>query len=136
VKRVRERQDVTMHRSRLTAALVDVPAESYERATSFWSGALGTDADISDEDPDYASLGQPVVGLEFMVQRVGAPARIHLDIETDDVEAEVERLEELGAERLEMMETWWIMRDPAGLLFCVVRVQDPEAFEQGAKSWR
>jgi hypothetical protein len=124
-----------MHRSRLTAALVDVPAETYVKATRFWSGALGTDADISDEDPDYASMGRPVPGLEFMVQRVGAPARIHLDIETDDVEAEVERLQELGAERVEMMESWWIMRDPAGLLFCVVRVQDPEAFEGGANTW-
>jgi hypothetical protein len=124
-----------MHRSRLTAALVDVPAESYEKATRFWSGALGTDADISEEDPDYASMGRPLPGLEFMVQRVGAPARIHLDIETDDVEAEVERLQALGAERVEMMETWWIMRDPAGLLFCVVRVQDPEAFERDANIW-
>jgi hypothetical protein len=124
-----------MHRSRLTAALVDVPAESYEEETRFWSGALGTEADISDEDPDYASMGRPLPGLEFMVQRVGAPARIHLDIETDDVEAEVERLQGLGAERVEMMETWWIMRDPAGLLFCVVRVQDPENFERDANLW-
>jgi hypothetical protein len=124
-----------MHRSRLTAALVDVPAEKYEKETSFWSGALGIDADISEEDPDYASIGRPVPGLEFMVQRVGAAARIHLDIETDDVEAEVERLQELGAERVEMMESWWIMRDPAGLLFCVVRVQDPDAFELGANAW-
>jgi predicted enzyme related to lactoylglutathione lyase len=124
-----------MHRSRLTAALVDVPAESYEQATRFWSGALGTDADISDEDPDYASIGQPVPGLEFMVQRVGAPARIHLDIETDDVEAEVARLEAIGAERLEKIETWWVMQDPAGLRFCVVRVQDPDAFERDSNTW-
>jgi catechol 2,3-dioxygenase-like lactoylglutathione lyase family enzyme len=124
-----------MHRSRLTAALVDVPAESYEKATHFWSGALGAEADISDEDPDYASIGRPVPGLEFMVQRVGAPARIHLDIETDDVEAEVARLEALGAERVEQIETWWVMQDPAGLRFCVVRVQDSESFEDGSNTW-
>jgi len=124
-----------MHRSKLTAALVDVPAERYEEVTRFWAGALATDADISDEDPDYAALGRPVPGLEFMVQRVDAPARIHLDIETDDVDAEVERLEERGAERVEKIETWWVLRDPAGLLFCVVRVQDPEGFERQANVW-
>jgi hypothetical protein len=124
-----------MHRSRLTAALVDVPAENYEAVTDFWAGALATDAESSDEDPDYAALGRPVPGLEFMVQRVDAPARIHLDIETDDVEAEVDRLEALGAERVEKIETWWVMRDPAGLLFCVVRVQDPETFDRAANTW-
>jgi hypothetical protein len=124
-----------MHRSRLTAALVDVPAENFEAVTRFWAGALGMDADISDEDPDYAAMGRPVPGLEFMVQRVDAPARIHVDIETDDVDAEVDRLEALGAERVEKIETWWVMRDPAGLLFCVVRVQDPETFEPAANTW-
>jgi hypothetical protein len=124
-----------MHRSRLTAALADVPAEQYAAVTEFWSGALGAEADVDDDDPDYASLGQPVPGLQFMVQRVDAPARYHLDIETDDVDAEVDRLEALGAERVEKIETWWVMRDPAGLLFCVIRVQDPETFEAHARSW-
>ena len=70
-----------------------------------------------------------------MVQRVDAPARYHLDIETDDVDAEVDRLEALGAERVEKIETWWVMRDPAGLLFCVIRVQDPATFEVHARAW-
>jgi hypothetical protein len=76
-----------------------------------------------------------IPGLTFMVQRVGAEARLHLDIETDDVEAEVVRLEALGAERVRPVETWWVMRDPAGLLFCVVRVQNPDAFERQATTW-
>ncbi|MGO8874294.1 MAG: VOC family protein [Acidimicrobiales bacterium] len=124
-----------MHRSRLTAALVDVPAERYRDVIRFWSGATGAAAEIDEEDPDYASLGELIPGFQFMVQRVDAPARIHLDVETDDVDAEVDRLEELGAERVEKIETWWVMRDPAGLLFCVVRVQDPEAFERHARNW-
>lgn len=124
-----------MHRSRLTGALVDVPADAFETVTAFWSGALGRPAEIDDDDPDYASLGRPVAGFEVMVQRVGAEARVHLDIETDDVEAEAERLVALGAERVEKIETWWVLRDPAGLLFCVVRVQDPEAFQAEAVTW-
>jgi hypothetical protein len=72
-----------------------------------------------------------------MVQRIGdeAPARVHLDVETDIVEAEVCRLEKLGATRVEAVKSWWVMRDPAGLLFCVVRVQSPAAFEAHATTW-
>lgn len=124
-----------MHRSRLSASLVDVPPERYEDVISFWSGALGAAAEIDEADPDYAGLGEPVPGLQFMVQRVDDKARIHLDIETDDVDAEVARLESLGAERVEKIETWWVMRDPAGLLFCVIRVQDPDSFEVHARPW-
>ena len=39
---------------------------------------------------------------------------------TDDLDAEIARLEALGAERVAMVHAWWILRDPAGLLFCVV----------------
>ncbi|MHB1509462.1 MAG: VOC family protein [Acidimicrobiales bacterium] len=124
-----------MHRSRLTAVLVDVPREYYQDVVDFWSGALGDRAESDEDDPDYASLGQPVPGLQFMVQQVDADARVHLDIETDDVEAEVDRLEQLGAERVEKIDTWWVMRDPAGVLFCVVRVQDPASFERDARSF-
>jgi hypothetical protein len=55
------------------------------------------------------------------VQRLGdGGAGVHLDIHTDDVTAEVERLERLGAERVQAVHSWWVMRDPAGLLFCVI----------------
>lgn len=124
-----------MHRSRLTAALIDVPARDYERETDFWSGALGATVDPDTEDPDYAELGEPIPGLMVMVQRVDDVARLHLDIETDDVEAEVARLEALGASRVRPVKSWWVMRDPAGLLFCVVRVQNPEAFERDSRTW-
>lgn len=125
-----------MHRSKITAALVDVPAEHYQAEVAFWSGAIGrAGADIDWSDPDYADFGQVLPGFQFMVQRVGAPARAHLDIETDDVEAEVARLEALGAERMEQIQSWWVMRDPAGLLFCVVRIQTGEAFADLAHEW-
>ena len=45
---------------------------------------------------------------------------MHLDIHTDDLDAEVARLEKLGAERVQQVHGWWVMRDPAGLLFCVL----------------
>ena len=58
--------------------------------------------------------------LKLLLQAVDAPSRFHLDIETDDVEAEVRRLEVLGARRKEYIETWWVMEAPSGHIFCVV----------------
>lgn len=124
-----------MHRSRLTSALVDVPEALFEAETRFWSSALGRPAETDDEDPEYADLGEVTPGMRVMVQSVGAEPRVHLDIETDDVEAEVQRLEALGATRVEKVRTWWVMRDPAGVLFCVVRIQLPDAFEAHARAW-
>jgi hypothetical protein len=124
-----------MHRSRLTAALVDVPPELFEAEKVFWSEAFGRPAEAVENNPEYADVGEVFPGMQFMVQSVGAPARVHLDIETDDVDAEVQRLEALGATRVQKVKSWWVMRDPAGLLFCVVRVQLPEAFEAHAHTW-
>jgi hypothetical protein len=130
-----------MHRSRLTGALFDVPDHVFAAETSFWSAALGSPTapheDDDEDDDDYEFLEGLRSGLQIMVQRIGsgAPARVHLDIETDDVEAEVVRLERLGAVRVQAVESWWVMRDPAGLLFCVVRVQSPLEFAAHATTW-
>jgi hypothetical protein len=124
-----------MHRSRVVAALIDVPASDFDAETRFWSGLTGRTAEIDPADPDYADLGSVGPGLSMMVQRVDDSARIHLDVETDDIEAEVARLEGLGARRLTQIQTWWVMADPAGLPFCVIRVQHPEDFERFAASW-
>jgi hypothetical protein len=122
------------HRSKLNAALVDVPAELYDTEVGFWSAALGRDPAAIPDNPDYADFGEVVPGLQFMVQRVGAAPRVHLDIETDDVDAETRRLEGLGASRVGPVRSWYVMRDPAGLLFCVVPVQTG-AFEQLSHDW-
>lgn len=122
-----------MHRSRLTAIGIDVPADVHEKEAAFWSGALGKDVE-SDGDGTYLTVGQ-AAHLEVFAQRIdGEPARVHLDVETDDVDAEVARLEVLGAERVEQVKTWWVMRDPAGLKFCVVRPQS-DSFPEGAATW-
>ena len=123
------------HRSRLCAALVDAPAETFDAEWRFWAGAVGkTDAAPDADDEDYVDLGNPIPRLQFMAQRVGAPARVHLDIETDDVDAEVARLVALGATEVERVKTWVVMKDPAGLLFCVVRPQFDD-FPAGTTEW-
>jgi hypothetical protein len=127
---------MSSHRSRLCAASIDVPRASYEANTAFWSGVTGRSPEIDDEDPNYASFGTMAPGVEVFVQSVGDPApRIHLDIETDDIEAEVARLKALGATEVERIHTWVVMRDPVGVTFCVVRIQNAGVFEKSARAW-
>jgi hypothetical protein len=61
-------------------------------------------------------------------------SRIHLDIETDDIPAEVARLEKLGASVYKRLERWVVMQAPTGQRFCVVRVQR-EGFSKDAAAW-
>jgi predicted enzyme related to lactoylglutathione lyase len=129
------------HRSRLTAVLVDVPAAAHDAATTFWSRAFGRDARRIDDHPEYAFFGQVTPGIEFMVQSLqtqegsGERPRVHFDIESDDVDAEVARLRDLGAVEVERVHSWVIMRDPVGTTFCVVKVQVQDIFDQHAKTW-
>lgn len=110
-----------MHRSRLVALGIDCQGADLDTAAAFWSAALGRP--VSENDGTYAMLedrpNQPLV----FVQRVDHPSRVHLDIEADDVEAEVARLEALGARRVQQVKSWWVMESPTGQRFCVVRPQ-------------
>ncbi|HRN61694.1 MAG TPA: VOC family protein, partial [Luteimonas sp.] len=88
-----------------------------------WGAALG----LAVTDPDDGGLGiydkfEPGPGgLHIEVQKVAHPSRVHLDIETDDIEAEVRRLEALGAKRVQQVRNrWWVMEAPTGHRFCVV----------------
>jgi hypothetical protein len=82
----------------------------------------------------YKRLEDSQHGLHIEVQAVAHPSRVHLDIETDDVEAEVRRLEKLGAKRVEAIRSWWVMEAPTGQRFCVVRASS-EDFEAKASLW-
>ena len=62
-------------------------------------------------------------------------SRLHLDIETDDIEAEASRLEALGAKRVQRFPRWWVMEAPTGQRFCIVRPQRAE-FEKSANVWK
>jgi predicted enzyme related to lactoylglutathione lyase len=124
------------HRSRLCGAYIDVPRADYDRTVQFWQAGLDRPAEVEADDPDYVSFGEATPGVELMVQAVGdTTSRIHLDIETNDIEAEVARLTALGATVVERIEGWVVMRDPIGIVFCVVKVQLPEAFEASATTW-
>jgi len=127
-----------MHRSRLYGVFVDSPFEHADAAMTFWPSALGA-SDIraaTPGDPYTALHGVLPTGLTFEVQAVDDAARYHLDIETDDVEAEVARLTALGAVEHQRQPSWVIMKAPGGHLFCVVPVQSgQDAFHAAANVW-
>jgi predicted enzyme related to lactoylglutathione lyase len=129
-----------MHRSRIGVVLVDHPADSYDRAAAFWAGARGSErrGDATDPDDPYESLDALGCGIRLELQRTGAgtPARVHLDIETDDVAAEIGRLEALGAQVTRRHEDWAVLVDPGGLVFCVVPVQTGDDFAAHATTWQ
>lgn len=129
-----------MHRSRIGVVLVDHPAEHYDAAAAFWAATTGTpraaDATVADDDP-YESLVDQPGGVKLELQRTGpgtAP-RVHLDVETDDVGAEVARLVALGATVTTQHEGWAVLADPGGMAFCVVPVQTGEDFATHASTW-
>lgn len=110
-----------MHKSRLSSVVIDCDRVDLDAASRFWSNALGRPA--KPQEGNYVVLeeraGQPMV----LIQRVTHPSRVHLDIETDDVDAEAARLEALGARRIEKVQTWWVLEAPTGQRFCVVPAQ-------------
>src|SRR5882724_7270440 len=110
-----------MHRILLRTIVIDVPAATHDRARDFWTAALRAHARRGTNYPEYHVLEHAAALGPVLVQDIGdAAARIHLDIESSDVEAEVARLLTAGAELVERHSEWVVLRDPAGLLFCVV----------------
>jgi predicted enzyme related to lactoylglutathione lyase len=129
---------VTLHRGRLAHFVIDV--EDLERGTAFWSAAL----DAAEEPLNPASskiyrrLRLPDAPVRLLLQLTANPKaqkeRMHLDIETDDVEAEVRRLEALGAQQWshqqERGHDFWVLRDPWGNEFCVLQTEFPVLLAQ------
>jgi hypothetical protein len=123
------------HYSRISKIVIDVPPEAHERELAFWSGAAGREFQHFDKYPEYhgAELNEHV---GVLIQRLETgESRVHFDIHTDDLEAEVARLESLGAERVQEAHTWWVMRDPAGLLFCVIPDPPGRLDDTNATRW-
>ncbi|MDH2426558.1 VOC family protein [Sphaerisporangium sp. TRM90804] len=125
-----------MHRSRLYAILIDTPEAEAAEAAAFWSAALGATARPDPGEPQYISLHGALPGLVAAVQAVDDAPRYHLDIETDDVEAETARLIGLGATEVSQWRECHVLRAPGGHLVCVLPVEsDPELFAAEADTW-
>ncbi len=125
-----------MHKSKLAGFIIDCRTDDLDAAAAFWSSALG-----APPKPAPSQGGGPYVELEMSagevyaeVQQVEHVSRVHLDIEADDIEAEVRRLEGLGARRVADIKTWCVMEAPTGQRFCVVPVVSKD-FNEKARQW-
>lgn len=125
-----------MHKSQLGGFIIDCNTDDLDQAASFWSAALGlvAIADPRSDEALYRRLETRPEDLEIEVQKVDHPSRVHLDIETDDVGAEVARLERLGAKRISAVHSWVVMEAPTGQRFCLVKPYHSR-FDETANSW-
>ncbi|WP_259782865.1 VOC family protein [Aestuariispira ectoiniformans] len=124
-----------MHKSRLGSFIIDCKSQDLDEAARFWGQALGYEVKRHPGDDRYAELKTASGEPTMEVQIVNHDSRIHLDIETDDIAAEVSRLEKLGAKRIEDFPRWVVMEAPTGQRFCVVNPQRAD-FEENAKTWK
>jgi catechol 2,3-dioxygenase-like lactoylglutathione lyase family enzyme len=127
-----------MHRSRLGGFIIDCQTADLPGAAAFWGAALGLELGAHEHNAggsDYLLLDGAAHALAIEVQQVQHPSRLHLDIETDDVEAEVRRLEGAGATRVEQVRTWWVMQAPTGQRFCVIKAKPGLEDRPGTRTW-
>ena len=127
-----------MHRSRVCHFVIDVP--DLDQGVAFWAAALGAAEQRVPERSRhiYRKLRLPDSGIRILLQLTAdekvAKERMHLDLETDDVEAEVQRLEALGAKRWDLQDErgfrFWVLRDPWDNEFCVLQPEFPELLAQ------
>jgi hypothetical protein len=113
------------HRSRLVQVCLDIPHGRIDEEKAFWSTITGWPLEPSSQE-EFGGHLKPGEGgsLQLLLQELGPddPAtttRAHLDLGADDREAEVARLEALGAQRVSDGSGWVVMRDPVGQVFCV-----------------
>jgi predicted enzyme related to lactoylglutathione lyase len=125
-----------MHKSRLAGFIIDCNTPDLDAAAKFWSQALGYPLGKFEGDHDiYRHLETGPTGPHVEVQKVEHPSRVHLDIETDDIEAEATRLEGLGAKKVQRFPRWWVMEAPTGQRFCIVNPQRTD-FAEKANVWK
>jgi predicted enzyme related to lactoylglutathione lyase len=124
-----------MHKSRLAGFIIDCRTDDLDTAAAFWSAALNLPVRAAaPHEPLYRVLETAGDQPHLEVQQVQHESRVHLDIESDDIEAEVRRLERLGARRIAIVKSWCVLEAPSGQRFCVVRPQRPD-FAAKANTW-
>jgi predicted enzyme related to lactoylglutathione lyase len=114
--------------------VIVIDVASLDRAAEFWSAVLGY-VQEGDGGDRYLSLlpadGADGVGAEILLQRVPdvkqGKNRVHLDLRTRDLAAEVARLTGLGAQLVtsepvtESGWRWHVLADPDGNEFCALQ---------------
>jgi predicted enzyme related to lactoylglutathione lyase len=124
-----------MHHSRFSTVIIDCKTSDLNGAAKFWSQAFGRPTvNANPANPTYVSLKMHADEVICQVQSVSHESRVHLDIETDDIDAEVARLVKLGAREVEHNDRWVVMEAPTGQRFCVGRPKSAD-FPRNANRW-
>ncbi|HEX6930084.1 MAG TPA: VOC family protein [Gammaproteobacteria bacterium] len=124
------------HHSRVSTLMIDCLDDHFDAALAFWSTALGlSPARRPQAGQRYVTLGRIEGPLHVRLQRVERNPGFHLDIESDDLRAEVGRLEAAGARNQRHVKRWWVLEDPSGTPFCVIRPESDD-FPDNANPWR
>jgi hypothetical protein len=125
-----------VHRSRLSTLIVDASTPEAAASAAFWSAALGVPARSVPGEEQFTSLPGALPDVVMAVQAVDDPPRYHLDLETDDVAAETDRLLGLGAVEVGGWLECRTLRVPGGHLVCVIpRHSDDATFDRLATVW-
>lgn len=125
-----------MHKSRFAGLIIDCDTDDLDDAARFWSQALGAPAKHAADlaESPYVELDVAADDPYVSVQKVDHSSRVHIDIETDDIPAEVARLEEHGATQIGEIKSWVVMEAPTGQRFCIVPVASTN-FDTRANTW-
>ena len=113
------------HRSRLGQVCIDAPRAVSAQEYAFWQAVTGWHTRPSEHPAFHGKLYPPAGGTaQLLLQRLGDDdtgqrTRAHIDLVTDDVDAEVRRVVAAGASVLGPGEGWVALEDPVGLSFCV-----------------
>ena len=110
------------HKARMGVICIDCQTEDLTEAVAYWSAMLGMKGEI-DERGKYAVFDGHKGFPRVLLQAVDHAPRVHLDFETDDLDAECARLKALGAKEVARVRTWIVMEAPTGHRFCLVRPQ-------------
>src|SRR3954468_4365798 len=120
---------------------VCVDSQDPSALASFWEAAIGWRRTY--DEPDEIVLEPPEgsaedgVSPDLLFLRVpeskSVKNRLHIDLRPEDQQAEVERLEKLGARRVDVGQgddaTWVVLADPDDNEFCVLRALRPDELQ-------
>lgn len=124
-----------LHHSRVSTLMIDCLDQHFDEAVEFWSEALGiSPARRPKAGQRYVTLGEIAGPLCVRLQRVEKDPGYHLDVETDDQRAERGRMEAAGARAKYRIKRWWVLEDPSGNAFCLIRPES-KGFPRNARRW-
>ncbi len=116
-------------------AFIDVPADSFDVGSAFWSAATGWPAGAPwDDHPEFRSLRPPDGDAYVHLQRISGPSRVHLDLMSQDVDADRAAHVSFGAAAVERHRWWQVMASPGGLPYCLV-TEDHQRRRPAASRW-